>query len=94
MVFSVASSYVGAIDTSGYVQIREVKSWKSVVDIILVDGQKHQCGPTLQTTFKVSVADSHHISFALSAFTAGKKVRLRYGCNSNGEAIVTGIRIQ
>lgn len=86
-----------AINTTGYVEISEVKIWSKHVDIYLSSKEKHQCTNTKYTTRFLLEGDyfnEKYISFSLSAFAANHKVMLAYGCNNEGHPYVYGIRVR
>lgn len=93
-LFMVAHSAF-AIDTSGYVEIKEVKAWDSAIDVYLIDNQQHQCENQAHLTrFLLDPSSNHKVSFILSAFAAGKKVSLSYTCNASGHPEISGIRVR
>ncbi|MDV5168331.1 hypothetical protein [Photobacterium rosenbergii] len=86
---------VSAINTEGYVTIKEVKSWDTTIDVYLSDGQDHKCSDTnYKTRFVADSVKSHHVSFLLTAFSAGKSVSLAYNCDENGYPKIAGIRMR
>jgi hypothetical protein len=88
------SSNIFALDTVGYVKIKELKAWDTVVDVNLEGDQQHQCSGTLKTRFLADAGKNNHISFLLMAYAAGKTVSLKYTCNSNGHPEINGIRVR
>ena len=94
LLLVVASFYVNAINTTGYVAISEIKSWSAHIDVYLSDSQEHQCNGGHKTRFLTDSTEANHVSFLLSAFMAGKGVRLSYSCNENGYPQITGVRVR
>jgi hypothetical protein len=92
ILMSIISSSVMAINTSDYVEIKELKAWEPVIDVYFVDNQNHQCSGGHKTRFLADVNNKHHVSFLLTAFTAGLKVQLAYSCNQQGYPEISGIR--
>lgn len=92
---SMVASSAFAIDTSGYVEIKEVKAFDSRIDVHLIDNQHHQCENQAHLTrFLLDSSSTHKVSFILSAFAAGKKVSLSYTCNADGNPEISGIRVR
>ena len=82
-----------AINSLGYVKIKEVKAWNTTIDVYLADDQEHQCTGSQKTRFLGESAKPHHVSFILTAFSSGKAVSLSYLCNNNGHPVINGIRM-
>lgn len=94
IVLLMLSSSALAIDTNGYVKIKEIKAWASQIDVYLDDLQEHQCSDTVhKTRFKADPTKTHYVSFLLMAFAAGKEVKLAYSCDEGGYPIIAGVRV-
>ena len=83
------------INSFGYVEIKEVKAWSSKIDVYLVDNQEHTCTNSSGTTnFHVDPNEQHMVSLVYMAFASNKKVSISYNCDTNGNPIVSGVRVR
>tara|TARA_B100001059_G_C17830875_1_gene584637 strand:- start:1882 stop:2187 length:306 start_codon:yes stop_codon:yes gene_type:complete len=92
---AIFSNSVFAIDSIGYVKIREVKAWDTTIDVYFEDNQKHTCSnKSHKTRYKADSRKEHHVSFLLSAFVSGKLVSISYECQPDGHPMISGIRVK
>jgi len=83
-----------SINSQGYVTIKQIKSFNSYYDIHLESDQPHKCPNTgYLSRFRLKVADSHHITLLLAAFSARHRVNLNYICDDAGHPLITGVRM-
>ncbi len=95
LIFVLFSNFAIALDTVGYVKLKEVKAWDSTIDVYFEDAQHHQCpSESHKTRFLADSRKSHHVSFLLTAFASGKFVSLSYKCQENGHPMIVGIRVR
>ncbi len=97
LIIAFLNANLWAINTNSYSEISVLKIWPKSVDIYLVSSEDHKCSKLDYKKRFLLAGDSYnekYISFALSAFTAGKKVSLSYLCNTSGYPEINGIRIK
>ena len=92
---AIFSNSVFAINSIGYVKIREVKAWDTTIDVYFEDNQKHTCSnESHKTRYLADSRKEHHVSFLLSAFVSGKLVSISYECQPDGHPMISGIRVK
>lgn len=94
VLIALASTSVHALNSQGYVEVKEYKAWLSVIDVYLADNQEHQCSGSHKTRFWIEIDKTHFISTIMAAFAANHKVSLSYSCNSSGYPVINGIRVR
>ncbi|CAH7080132.1 conserved exported hypothetical protein [Vibrio chagasii] len=92
---TIFSNSVLAINSIGYVKIREIKAWDTTIDVYFEDNQKHTCSDeSHKTRYLADSRKEHHVSFLLSAFVSGKLVSVSYQCQPDGYPMISGIRVK
>ena len=92
---TIFSNSVLAINSIGYVKIREIKAWDTTIDVYFEDNQKHTCSDeSHKTRYLADSRKEHHVSFLLSAFVSGKLVSISYQCQPDGYPMISGIRVK
>lgn len=89
-----SSSSALAINSEGYVEIKELKAWGDKTDVYFAGNQEHQCSGENKTRFLASNSNTVHVSLLISAFSAAYKISLAYTCNDEGFPEINGIRVR
>lgn len=94
VLIALVSTSVHALNSQGYVEVKEYKAWLNVYDVYLQDDQEHQCTGGHKTRFWIEVDNTHFVSTIMAVFAANHTVSLSYSCDSSGYPVVTGIRVR
>lgn len=92
---TIGSSKAFASNTSAYLQIKELKVWSSSIDVYFTNGEEHQCvGGGSLTRFKLDAQKENYYSMLVAAFLSGRRVMLRYSCDTKAVPWITGVRVR
>ena len=96
LMFSAMSTvtFAAAFDTTGYLEIRELKAWTNQIDIYFENGEKHKCSGDSKDRFVVDSKKKHFTTFLMAAFMGQKLVSLRYICGADNYPDVAGVRVR
>ena len=95
LIFLTLSSNASSINSTGYEPIEQLQAWETKIGVFFKSNQKHKCSSKeLKNRFLADAKKEHHVKFLLSAFLSGKKVSVSYGCNSDNEPLINGIRVK
>lgn len=84
-----------AVNTTGYVQLSEVKAFDDRVLAYPADGQEHQCTSSLEkNAFRLDPAKKHTVAALYLAYAQRGTVNLSYDCGTDGLPYINAVRVR